>query len=207
MRGSLSRYVETPSARLFSSAGITPDAITLTGFTICLASAALAGAGWLVASAVVFLAASLLDMLDGALARHTHHVTPWGAFLDSTTDRLSEGALLLGLAVYAVRAPLSETRTLLLVALLFATLLSSQMVSYARARGEGLGIQTKEVGLLTRTERVALFAAGVLLQGLGLDPALEVVLAVVTALSAYTLAQRILHVRRAAKVVGERKPS
>ncbi|MDP3063457.1 MAG: CDP-alcohol phosphatidyltransferase family protein [Chloroflexota bacterium] len=199
LRAALSRYVEAPSVWLFTAMGLTANGVTLLGLVVGLAAAALAGAGWLLAAALVFLAASLLDMLDGALARQSGQASKFGALLDSTVDRLSEGALLLGLGVYAVRAGLSEGRTVALVALLIATLLCSQMVSYVRARGEGLGVVTKEVGLLTRAERVALFALGLALQGLGLDPALEVALGVVAALSIVTLAQRLLHVRHELK--------
>lgn len=195
LRGSLSQYVEAPSVRLFTAIGITANGVTILGLLVGLVAAALAGAGWLLAAALVFLAASLLDMFDGALARQGSQASAFGALLDSTVDRLSEGALLLGLVVYAVRSGLSEGRMVALVALLMATLLASQMVSYVRARGEGLGVKTKEVGLLTRAERVVLFSLGLGLQGLGVDLALEVALGIIAALSIVTLAQRLLHVR------------
>jgi len=185
--------------RLLRTIGLTANGVTLLGLAVGLAAAALAGAGWLLAAALVFLAASLLDMLDGALARQSGHANGWGALLDSTVDRLSEGALLLGLAIYAVRAGLPEGRAVALAALVVGTLLASQMVSYVRARGEGLGVKTKEVGLLTRTERVALFSLGVGIQGLGIDLALEAALGVIAALSIVTLVQRLLHVRKELK--------
>jgi CDP-diacylglycerol--glycerol-3-phosphate 3-phosphatidyltransferase len=188
--------VEAPSVRLLKAAGFTANGITLLGFGVGLVAAALAGAGWLLAAALVFLAASLLDMLDGALARQSGRANGWGALLDSTVDRLSEGVLLLGLGVHAVRAGLSDGRAAALIALVIVTLLASQMVSYVRARGEGLGVKTKEVGLLTRTERVALFTVGLALQGLGVDLALEASLGLIAALSIVTLAQRLLHVRK-----------
>jgi len=195
LREAFSRYLETPATRLLVALGVSPDALTVTGFTIAIGAACLAGAGLFLAAGLVFLAASVLDMLDGALARATDRVNAGGALLDSVTDRLSEGALLIGIGVNAALAGMSQGRLIVTVALLLSALLFSQMVSYIRARGEGLGIACK-VGLMTRPERVMLLSLGLVLQGVGVDPSLLVTVGIVAGLSLTTMIQRFVHVRR-----------
>jgi len=167
--------------------------LSIVGFLVAVGAACLAGANLLLAAGLVFLAASALDMLDGALARATERISARGALLDSTTDRLSEGALLIGLGVQAALSGISQGRLVTTLVLLLAALLFSQMVSYIRARGEGLGVSCK-VGLMTRAERVVLLSLGLVLQGAGLDPALLVTVGIVAALSLVTTVQRFLHV-------------
>ena len=191
-RAAVLRYVETPGARGLHVLGLTPNAITLLGFGVCVAAGALVGAGYLVAGGAIFLAGSGLDLMDGALARLTGKTTRFGALLDSLLDRLGEGALLLGLAVYGLRADLSENRLLFLIVVLILALVTSQSVSYLRARGESLGIATK-TGLMTRPERVVLLSLGLIL---GLRAA-EVVLILIAAVSLLTLFQRLFHIQRA----------
>ena len=186
------RYIEVPGARFLHALGFTPNAVTLLGFAVALAAAALVGAGFLLAGGAVFLAGSGLDLMDGALARLTGKVSSFGAFLDSVIDRLGEAAVMLGMAIHALRADLSDDRLLFFIVVLFVALVTSQMVSYLRARGEGLGIFTR-TGLMTRPERVVLLSLGLVL---GLR-ALEVILIVMAAVSALTLMQRLLHVKRA----------
>ena len=198
LREAFSRYMETPATRLLVALGVSPDVLTVTGFTITIVAACLAGAGLFLAAGLVFLTASVLDMLDGALARATDRVNAGGALLDSVTDRLSEGALLIGLGVNAALAGISQGRLIATVVLLLSALLFSQMVSYIRARGEGLGIACK-VGLMTRPERVVLLSLGLVLQGAGVDPSLLVTVGIVAGLSLTTMVQRFLHVRRQLK--------
>ncbi len=185
------RYMEVPGARALNAIGFAPNTVTLLGFAITLIAAALVGAGFLIAGGIVFLGGSLLDLMDGALARLTGKVSDFGALLDSVIDRLSEAALMLGIAIYGLRADLSDERLFFLVVVLFLALVSSQMVSYLRARGEGLGIATR-TGLMTRPERVALLFLGLIL-GLG---ALEIVLIIIAAVSFFTLIQRLIHIQR-----------
>jgi CDP-diacylglycerol--glycerol-3-phosphate 3-phosphatidyltransferase len=195
LREAFSRYLETPAIRFLVALGVSPDVLTVTGFTIAVGAACLAGAGLFLAAGLVFLAASVLDMLDGALARATDRVNAGGALLDSVTDRLSEGALLIGIGVNAALAGMSQSRLIATVVLLLSALLFSQMVSYIRARGEGLGIACK-VGLMTRPERVMLLSLGLVLQGVGVDPSLLVTVGIVAGLSLTTMIQRFVHVRR-----------
>jgi CDP-diacylglycerol--glycerol-3-phosphate 3-phosphatidyltransferase len=149
-----------------------------------LAALCIAGGG-LRLGALVLLLAAVGDLIDGMLARQTGQVTPFGAFFDSTLDRLGEGAILAALAYqFAV------TGRPVVVAVTLLALLGSLLVSYTRARAEALGVECK-VGLMSRAERVVLLVAGLLI---GL-PGLAVLL--LAALSLYTVGERVLHVRRA----------
>lgn len=192
LRGAVRSYFEEPGARLFQSVGLTPNAITLLGFAVCVVSAYLVASGWLLWGGVAFLVGSILDLMDGALARLTGRETPFGALLDSVFDRLGEAALFVGLGIYALRADHSdEYRAFFITALLLA-LIFSQGVSYLRARGEGLGVFTR-AGLMTRTERVILLGIGLLL---GWIPwLLFSILVLMAAVSCFTLFQRMFTIR------------
>ena len=192
LRAVFLRYVEVPGARVLQALGFSPNSITILGFSVSLAGAALVGAGFPLAGGALFLTGGILDLMDGALARLTGRVTRFGALLDSVMDRLGEAALFLGMAIYGLRADLSEGKLLFFVTVLILALVASQMVSYLRARGESLGIAS-EAGLMTRPERVVLLSLGVIL---GLRP-LEIVLIIVATLSFFTLGQRLFHIQRA----------
>ena len=188
------RYVEVPGAKVFLALGMTPNAITVSGFSISLVAAGLVGAGFLLAGGVVFLAGSILDLMDGSVARLTGKVTRFGALLDSVMDRLGEAALFLGMTIYALRADLSDGRLLFFLVVLILALVASQTVSYVRARGEGLGIFSKS-GLMTRPERVVLLSLGLIL---GLR-SLEILLIIIAAVSTLTLLQRLHLIQHALK--------
>ena len=186
----LSGYVEAPAARVLTQLGLSPNMLTILGLAIAGASAYLLGVGLLLAGGVVLLVSGIFDLFDGAVARATGRATPFGALLDSTVDRASEAVVLLGLVVYFLDRPSS-----LGVALGYLALVGSLLVSYVRARAEGLGVQC-EVGVMTRPERVA--ALGVaLIVGHWWLPAVSIVLAVIVALTLLTTIQRVLHVRAA----------
>ena len=191
LRALVLRYFEVPGARLLGAMGLSPNAVTLLGFGVAAGAAVLVGAGFLLAGGIVFLAGSVLDLMDGAMARQSGRVTRFGGLLDSVMDRLGEAALFLGIAVYGVRAGLGEGRLLFLIVALLLALTASQTVSYLRARGEAAGIETK-TGVMTRPERVVLLALGLIL---GLR-ALEVILVIVAAVSALTLLQRLYRIKR-----------
>ena len=192
LRGALRSYFEEPGAQLFRTVGFTPNGITLLGFAVCVVSACLVAYEWLVWGGVVFLAGGILDLFDGALARLTGKATAFGALLDSVFDRLGEAALFVGLGVYILRADVSEDyRAYFLIALLLA-LIFSQGVSYLRARGEGLGVFTR-AGVMTRTERVILLGAALLLSWI---PWLLLgILIAIAAVSCFTLFQRMFTIR------------
>lgn len=168
--------------------GISPDFLTWTGFLITLGAGALIITEHFFAAGFTVLAAAFFDMLDGALARTTDRVTKFGAVLDSTLDRLSESALLLSLMiVYASDGSIPG------VALVGLALIFSLMVSYIRARAEGIGLECT-VGIFTRTERVVVLVLGLLLSQI--EYALIIALGIIVAFSFITTIQRVLHVRR-----------
>ena len=192
LRDALRSYFEEPGARLFHAMGLTPNAITLLGFAVCVVSAYLVASGWLIWGGVVFLAGSILDLMDGALARLTGQGTAFGALLDSVFDRLGEAALFVGLGIYALRGDHGDEYRAFFITSLLLALIFSQGVSYLRARGEGLGVFTRD-GLMTRTERVILLGAGLLLGWIPwLLPGLLVLIA---AVSCFTLFQRMFTIR------------
>jgi phosphatidylglycerophosphate synthase len=189
IRESILRYVELPGARFLRALKLTPNAVTLISFAITAASAYLVGSGWLLAGGIVFLVGSGLDLMDGALARLTGTVSPFGALLDSVFDRLGEAALFVGLAFYAIRGGASESFLPIFIIVLFLALIFSQGVSYLRARGEGLGVFTR-AGVMTRTERVILLGIGLLIDQIFW------VLLLIAVVSCFTLFQRMFTIRR-----------
>ena len=169
--------------------GVTPNALTLTGLAVTVVAAVLIGLGWLIPGGLVLLFAGLFDILDGAVARVTNRVHPYGAFLDSTTDRYAEVVTYAALLYHFISRSRGELPAMLVIVALGGSLL----VSYVRARAQSLGF-TCDGGLLARPERVVITVAGLVVPLL-LVPALWV-LAVLTNLTAL---QRIRLVRREAR--------
>jgi CDP-diacylglycerol--glycerol-3-phosphate 3-phosphatidyltransferase len=193
-RSAILRYVEVPGARLFQAIGLTPNVITLLGFGVSVGAAGLVGSGWLLAGGIVFLVGGGLDLFDGALARLTGKASPFGALLDSVFDRLGEASLFVGLAVYGTRAGFSERFLLFFVTVLLLALIFSQGVSYLRARGEGLGVFTRD-GVMTRPERVVILGAGLIIDSLVGFPFMVWVLLLIAIVSCFTLFQRMFTIR------------
>lgn len=172
---------------------VTPNALTASGVTLCLlASVAVLFEDrnrilvyWV--AAVVFVAGSLLDILDGALARAGGKTTPFGAFLDSTTDRVSEGFMLTAIAYV-----LARDHHPVLVAVVMAAVAGSFLVSYTRARAEALGLRG-DVGIGSRAERVVVITAGLVLAPWGVLPW---AIALLACTAWVTVGQRVLHVRK-----------
>jgi CDP-diacylglycerol--glycerol-3-phosphate 3-phosphatidyltransferase len=172
---------------------ITPNALTAAGVTLCAAAAILVlfeGRNeilfyWL--AAAVFVIGSLLDILDGALARAGGKATPFGAFIDSTTDRVSEGFMLTAIAWV-----LARNHHPAFVAVAMAAVAGSFLVSYTRARAEALGLRG-DVGIGSRAERVVVITAGLVLAPWGVLPWSLVLLACTAWI---TVGQRVLHVRK-----------
>lgn len=187
-RAAVLRYIELPGARFLHALKFTPNSITLLGFSVCVVASFLAGGGWLLASGIVFLAGSALDLMDGALARLTNTVRPFGALLDSVFDRLGEAALFFGLVIYGLQAGFSDNYLLFFVTVMLLALIFSQLVSYLRARGEGLGVFTR-AGIMTRPERVVLLGVGLISQQIVW---FALAIAVV---SCFTLFQRMFTIR------------
>ena len=188
IRSAVLRYIEMPGAKFFKAIKFTPNGITILGFLITVVAAYLVGAGWLLAGGIVFLFGGGLDLLDGALARLTGMVSPFGALLDSVFDRLSEASLFVGLGVFVMRDNMSDDRRLFFVTVLLLALIFSQGVSYLRARGEGLGVFTKD-GLMTRPERVVLLGVGLIIGQI------EWFLLGIAVVSCFTMFQRMFTIR------------
>jgi CDP-diacylglycerol--glycerol-3-phosphate 3-phosphatidyltransferase len=186
------RALLAPLVRLAQRLGVTPNKVTVAGFLLVVAAAVLIGTGQLLVGAIVLVSGSLLDAVDGALARATGGGTAFGSFLDSTLDRAAEAILYGGIVAYYLRSSAEPIGPVLLA---LAALSGSFMVSYTRARAEGLGVSAS-VGLAPRTERLVLIVAGISLAGLGLGIGLIGAIGIVAALSAATTIQRIWHVRR-----------
>src|SRR5438876_6369938 len=171
---------------------VTPNVLTTAGVTLCLAAAVLVFFEnrdeyvfyWL--GAGVFVIGSILDILDGALARTSGKGTPFGAFLDSTTDRVSEGVVLGAIALVFARH-----HDLVGVALAFAAVAGSFLVSYTRARAEALGLRG-DIGIGSRAERVVVITVGLVFAPWG---ALVWAIGVLTATAWFTVGQRVWSVR------------
>jgi CDP-diacylglycerol--glycerol-3-phosphate 3-phosphatidyltransferase len=184
----ISTRIAPPLARLLARTPLTPNSITWIGFIITAAAAVLIVTEHNLAAGIVVLVAGFFDMLDGALARLTGRVTRFGAVLDSTLDRLSEAVVLLALLFIFAREQQTAWSLLTGVALL-----GSLMVSYIRARIEGLGVQCK-AGLFTRPERVILLALGLLLSRF--DYALVIAVGLLALFSFITVIERLVYAWR-----------
>jgi CDP-diacylglycerol--glycerol-3-phosphate 3-phosphatidyltransferase len=172
---------------------LTPNAISLTGFVLNLVAAALITQHYFFLAGLAFIVGSLMDMLDGRYSRMSGKGTPFGAFLDSTLDRIEEGVVLAAVAAY-----FAEAGDDLAVGAAVLTVVGSYMVSYTRARAEALGVECK-VGLATRAVRVVILSAGLVFAkgaGLGDFELLEPAIYVLAALTIFTTFQRVFHVRR-----------
>ena len=190
------RGILAPVVRLAIALHLTPNTITVIGLLITVVAAVLVASGWLLVGAAVLTAGSLFDAVDGALARAQGGGTAFGSFLDSTLDRASEAILYAGIAVWFLDTLTEPTWPVLAV---LVALSGSFMVSYARARAEGIGLSAS-VGLAPRTERLVLVIVGVALAGLGFTPILIGILVLVAALTVVTVIQRIRHVWRLSQI-------
>jgi CDP-diacylglycerol--glycerol-3-phosphate 3-phosphatidyltransferase len=171
---------------------LTPNAISLTGFALNLAAAALVVERFFFLAGVAFIVGSIMDTLDGRYSRMSGKGTPFGAFLDSTLDRLEEGVVLAAVGAY-----FAARHNQIAVAAVVAAVLFSLMVSYTRARAEALGVECK-VGLATRPVRVVILSAGLIFAkgaSLGNFELLAPAVYVLAGLAVLTTAQRIYHVR------------
>jgi phosphatidylinositol phosphate synthase len=187
------RSLATRSIKGLARTRVTPNALTATGVTLCaIASVVVLFERhnellfyWV--AAVVFVAGSILDILDGALARAGGKSTPFGAFLDSTTDRVSEGFMLAAIAYI-----FAQHHRDVFVVVDVGAVAGSFLVSYTRARAEALGLKG-DVGIGSRAERVVVITAGLVLAPWGVLPW---AIALLTATAWITVVQRVLSVRK-----------
>jgi CDP-diacylglycerol--glycerol-3-phosphate 3-phosphatidyltransferase len=174
---------------------VTPNALTTVGVSLCLVASVLVffenRNEWLFywAGAITFVVGSVLDILDGALARAGGKTTPFGAFIDSTTDRIGEAAMLGSIALIFHRHDHPVA-----LALTFAALAGSFLVSYTRARAEALGLRG-DVGIGSRAERVVVITVGLVLAPISIW-LLVAAISLLAATAWLTVLQRILHVRK-----------
>ncbi|MGI9148150.1 MAG: CDP-alcohol phosphatidyltransferase family protein [Chloroflexota bacterium] len=186
-----SRAAAEAPARFLGRLGFSPNALTILGSILTACVGLLVAQGWFLAAGICLWLFSLTDTLDGALARATDRVSVFGAFLDSVCDRYAEAAVFFGL-VWRFQT----TGDFLGVVLAYLALVGSLMVSYARARAEGVGLQAADVGWFQRPERIILLGLGLMLVPF-VPGALLVVLALLAVLTTLTVLQRVRHVARA----------
>ncbi|OIP26901.1 MAG: CDP-alcohol phosphatidyltransferase family protein [Chloroflexi bacterium CG15_BIG_FIL_POST_REV_8_21_14_020_46_15] len=182
LRANLALRITNPVIGILGKSGIKPDALTFTGLAINIGAAYVIATGHFPLGGILILVAGLFDLLDGALARFAKKTTKFGAILDSAVDRISEAAIFCGLLVWYMPGR-SE------ILLIFAVLIGSFLVSYIRARAEGLGLECKG-GLFTRAERVIVLAVGLLVN--------QVIIAlwILVVFVYITVVQRLVYLRR-----------
>jgi CDP-diacylglycerol--glycerol-3-phosphate 3-phosphatidyltransferase len=192
VRKTIAYRVTEPVVQLLAATPISPNALTLLGFLVTVGAAALIATEHLLAAGLMVLFAGFFDILDGALARWTDRTTRFGGILDSTLDRLSEAALLLGILVLFLLVEeqsvlftfLAKKWSILLVGI---ALFVSPLVSYIRARAEAMGLEC-QVGLFTRAERVVVLVVGLLVNQI------VIALFIIVVFSFVTVGHRLVHV-------------
>lgn len=186
-----SRGILDPIAELLAKTGVSPNVVTFIGFLLMVLVGVVISQGYLLAAGVLLILAAVFDAFDGALARKLNRVTRFGAFFDSTLDRFSEAAVFLGILIY-YQSQGAGTE----VILAYLAIIGSLMVSYTRARGEGLGISIRG-GLLSRLERMVIVMIGLILNQL------TIALWILAPLTNFTAVQRIWLTWRALQEVDQ----
>jgi len=180
-----------PPARALLRAGVSPDAVTAIGtFGVLFGAGYFAVTGQYVVGTIIVTLSAFTDLIDGAMARARGSAGKFGAFLDSTSDRIADGALFGAVAYYLAVHDHTWGAAAALV-----SLVAGQVVSYAKARAEGLGFSAN-VGLMERAERLILLGIGGLLSGFGVRYGLDYALGVLAVLSIVTVGQRMATVYR-----------
>lgn len=183
------RAILGPAVAMLAAMGATPTSVTIFGLLLNIASGIVVGYGHARAAGLILILAGVCDALDGQLARRTGKTSRFGAFLDSSIDRIDESVVLAGIAAYFWRTQPEHAGALIVATLL--ALGGSLITSYTRARAEGLGLECK-VGVFERPERVVVTVLGLLIGPRALAGAVVLILV----LSWTTVVQRIVHVRR-----------
>jgi CDP-diacylglycerol--glycerol-3-phosphate 3-phosphatidyltransferase len=194
LRGAMTRLF-TPVADVLLKRGVSPDAVTITGTVLVVATALwLFPTGHFLAASLIIAFFALTDSLDGVMARRAGRSGPWGAFLDSTLDRFGDAAIFSGLVLWFI----GEGDSPWGAGLALACLVLGAIVPYARARAEGLGM-TAQVGIAERADRLAAVLVATALVGVGVPQiVLVVVLGLLAVASFVTVIQRMVVVRRQA---------
>lgn len=182
-----------PAVGWLLRAGVRPNTLTSIGALLVVVSSVAYGAGWIRWGGALLLLSGVVDTFDGQVARRTGAVTKFGAFYDSTLDRVGDGATFIGLATYLLRTP-GISYQIEMAVLAMVAVLSSLLVSYARARAEGLGLDCK-VGLIQRAERLLGIGVPTLLIGAGPGGiVLQTIIVILAVLSTVTVVQRFVYV-------------
>jgi CDP-diacylglycerol--glycerol-3-phosphate 3-phosphatidyltransferase len=190
----IGKLIATPFAKIFIKLGFSPDLVTLFGtLGVVVSSIVFISQGEFLVGSILFAMFVGLDAVDGTVARLLNRNSKWGAFFDSVLDRIADGVVLGTLAFYFANAGEGTYFILSLVALL-----ASEIVSYTKARAEGLGLNC-DTGLAERPERVIIIVAGTFLTGLGINPALEISIWLLTIVSIITVIQRMNFVLKQTK--------
>jgi CDP-diacylglycerol--glycerol-3-phosphate 3-phosphatidyltransferase len=192
IRRNLAYRITDPVVRILSKSGITPNALTFINLALNIVAAYVIATGHFLLGGVLVLVAGLFDLLDGALARFTKKTTKFGAILDSVADRISEAAILCGILIWYI----PQEDTSLEIVLIFVVLIGSFLVSYIRARAEGLGWQC-QVGLFTRAERVIVLAIGLLVNQI------FIALCVLAVFVFITVVQRLVYLWKQGNIKGD----
>jgi len=197
IRRNLAYRITNPLVRILSKSGITPNALTIINLVLNIAAAYVIATNHLILGGVLILVSGLFDLLDGALARFTKQTTKFGAILDSTVDRISEAATLCGLLIWYI----PQEGASLKIVLIFIVLIGSFLVSYVRARAEGLGWQC-QIGLFTRAERVIVLAIGLIIGRIWVH-SVFVALCVLAVFVFVTVVQRLIYLWKQARIEGD----
>jgi len=192
-----------PLARLLITGGVQPNTITTVGTLVVVGSGVAFGTGAIRLGGLLLLISGIFDLLDGEVARQGGKITTFGAFYDSTLDRIGEGAVFAGLIFYFLTGPLPADMKPRALAAGLVALVASLLVSYTRARAEALGVDNK-VGIAPRAERILLLGVPALVLGAGPGlgrPGIVLfwIVAVLAFVSAITVIQRVVHVARVAR--------
>src|SRR6266700_3741112 len=190
-----------PVARALIRADVAPNTITTLGTLLVIGSGVAFGAGAMRAGGVLLLSSGIFDLLDGQVARQGGKITAFGAFYDSTLDRVGEGAVFTGLIFYFLTGPVPADLKPRAIAAGLVALVASLLVSYTRARAEALGVENK-VGIAPRAERILLLGVPAVVLGAGPGrPGVVLfwIVAVLAFVSAITVIQRVAHVARVAR--------
>ena len=195
----ISEGILVPIVALLNALGLSPNIVTIIGMLINLIGAYLMARGMFIAAGLTILFAGVFDMLDGALARKMKKISKFGGFLDSTTDRISEGAFYFGLVYFYLQAGKPG-----MVLLSYTVMFLSFLISYIRSRAGALQINAEE-GIYTRTERIVTLILGLLLYR-AFDSMLWA-LGIIAVLSAVTIGQRmyVVYIRAKMPVKSKRK--
>lgn len=205
IRALLSKYYEDPLVNFFDFLGFSPNAVTILGFIITIGAGVLIASQYFLIGGLLMLGGGALDLIDGGLARRKGQVSKFGALLDSVIDRFQEGVVLLALLYYFSSDGCSFLNTIgwdpsgavscrIGIVLSYITFMFSVMVSYLRARAEGLGIEC-DIGIMTRPERVAVIGVAICISE-WIPEIILLVLFIISCLCFFTTIQRILYSRK-----------